>query len=332
MKLVRILLFATLVLAFSCKEEGSKQSYLPASIGPINSLVVVMDNELWKGEVGDKVREYFAAPEVGLIWAEPLFSINHFPPQTFSGVTRQSRSILYVQKDSLDLGHLKTDMYATPQKVGVVKGRTNDEIMANLDEKAPQMIEAFKKLEIGETQKRFLRSLNKEGVLEEKFGIAMNIPSIYKVGMQEDNFVWIDRQILEGTMNIIAYTMPEKAFKNDSTLVSDIVRMRDSIGKTYIPGGDVPGKVTYMRTDPGFAPHVFSAKLADRNAIEVRGIWDIKNYAMAGTFLTYIVDDPTNKRKVVVEGFTFAPATAKRDYMFELEAILKTLKFTGKKK
>jgi hypothetical protein len=29
---------------------------------------------------------------------------------------------------------------------------------------------------------------------------------------------------------------------------------------------------------------------------------------------------------MVLEGFTFAPATSKRDYMFELEAILKTVK------
>ena len=221
-------------------------------------------------------------------------------------------------------------MYATPQEVGVIKGRTNDEIMANLDEKAPAMIEAFKKLEIEETQKRFLRSLNKEGVLEKTFGISMNIPSIYRVGKEEENFVWIDRQIQEGTMNIIAYTVPENEFRSDSTMVKDIIKMRDSIGKTYIPGGDVPGKVTYMRTDPGFAPHVFPSELAGRKAIEVRGIWDIKNYAMAGTFLSYIIDDPKNKRKVVVEGFTFAPATEKRDYMFELEAILKTLRFTNK--
>jgi hypothetical protein len=48
---------------------------------------------------------------------------------------------------------------------------------------------------------------------------------------------------------------------------------------------------------------------------------------MAGPFLTYIVNDKENNRKMVVEGFTFAPATEKRDYMFELEAIMKTLRF-----
>ena len=44
-------------------------------------------------------------------------------------------------------------------------------------------------------------------------------------------------------------------------------------------------------------------------------------------FLTYIINDPQRNRKLVLEAFTFAPATNKRDYMFELEAILKTLSF-----
>ncbi len=331
MKLVRTLVFAFVLVIFSCKGDGSKQRYLPASIGPINSLVVVMDDELWKGEVGDKVREHFAAPKIGLTWDEPLFSINHFPPKSFHGTTRQSRSILYVQKDSLDLAHLKTDMYAMPQKVGVIKGRTNDELMTNLDKKAPKMVAAFKKLEIDESQKRFLKSLNKEKVFEEKLNISMDVPSVYSVGRKEDNFVWMFRDTQHGHMNIVAYTMPENAFQNDSTFVKDIVRMRDSIGALYLPGADIPGKVTHMRTEPAFAPHVFLAKIAGREASEVIGLWDIKNYAMAGPFLTYIVDDPDNNRKIVIEGFTFAPATAKRDYMFELEAILKTLRFTEKK-
>lgn len=327
MKTLRILASFLLLLAFACKDEGGTKRYLPKSIGPINSLVVVMDDQLWKGEVGDKVREHFAASTLGLTWDEPIFSINHFPPKAFSGTTRKSRSVLYVQKDTLDIGHLKTDMYATPQKVAVVKGRTNEEIMANLDREAADMVAAFRNLELKESQKRFLKSLNKEGVLEATFGISMDVPSIYNVGRQEDNFVWLFRNVPEGHLNIIAYTMPEDAFKNDSTFVKDIVRMRDSIGETYIPGTDIPGKITHMRTEPAFAPHVFPAQIGDKKAAEVRGLWDIKNYRMAGPFLSYLINDSKNNRKMVVEGFTFAPATAKRDYMFELEAILKTIQF-----
>ena len=57
-------------------------------------------------------------------------------------------------------------------------------------------------------------------------------------------------------MNIIAYTMPWDSFVSDSTFVKDIVRMRDSIGDLYIPGPDVPGKKTSMRTEPAFSPAI----------------------------------------------------------------------------
>lgn len=319
-----------IVMTFaSCKED--KKNYKPTSIGAINSLAVVIDNELWKGKVGDKLREHFAATVVGLTWEEPLFSIDQMPTQVFSGSIRNRRNILYVQQDSVNVAHVKTDMYALPQKVGIIKGRTADEIIENIDAKADEFIEAFKNLELHVTQKNFLKSLNKETVLQEKFGIALNLPSIYRIDVQKDNFVWIERQIQKGTASIIAYEMPADYFKNDSTLIRDIVRMRDSIGETYIPGTDVPGKVTHMRTEPAFSPSVFPAELAGKEAIEVRGIWDIKNYPMAGPFLTYIVKDKENDRLMVLEGFVFAPATNKRDDMFQLEAIMKTVKFLSKK-
>lgn len=325
MKYLGTLALLLIVGVFSCK-DGKKTEYKPESIGAINSLSVIIDNELWKGKVGDKIREYFAAPVVGLTLDEPLFSINQMPYKVFTGAVRNTRSILYVQADSVNVAHLKSDMYATPQKVGVIKGRTEDEIIANLDAMAPEMIGVFKNLEIGEAQKRFLRSLNKEKVLEDKFGISLNLPSAYRVDKQVDNFVWIAREVPKGNMNIIAYTVPLSTLKNDSTLVNDIVRMRDSIGELYVPGPDVPGKTTHMRTEPAFAPSIFPSEINGKKAIEVRGLWDIKNYPMAGPFLTYIVKEEEKNRIMVLEGLTFAPATEKRDNMFELEAILKTAK------
>tara|TARA_R110000796_G_scaffold77799_8_gene173856 strand:- start:2231 stop:3223 length:993 start_codon:yes stop_codon:yes gene_type:complete len=323
-----VLLFSLIIV--SC-EEKEKKKYLPESIGAINSLAVIMDNELWEGKVGDRVRQHFAAPVLGLSWEEPLFTINQMPPKVFSGTIIQTRSVLFIAQDTLSLAHIKTDTYATPQKVGVIKGRTDEEIISNLDSKADEIIKEFKEVEIQESQKRFLKSLSKETVLNDKLGITLSLPSIYKLGKQENNFIWIDRQIQKGSMNIIAYDIPNDYFKNDSTFVKDIVAMRDSIGKQYIPGPDVPGKITYMMTEKAFAPYVFPVEIANRKAAEVRGIWEISGYPMAGPFLTYIINDDENNRKVVIEGFVFAPATEKRDDMFQLEAILKTVKFTDKK-
>jgi hypothetical protein len=133
-------------------------------------------------------------------------------------------------------------------------------------------------------------------------------------------------------MNIIVYSMPGDSFSSDATFVKDIVAMRDSIGKKYIPGPDVPGKVTYMMTEKAFSPYVSPVVIAGKMAVEVKGIWEMNGYPMAGPFLSYIINDEANDRKLVIEGFTFAPSTEKRDYMFELEAILKSVKFDSPKK
>ncbi len=328
MKILKTLALFLLITTFSCKESGKeKPSYLPESIGAFNSLTIVIENSLWNGQVGDKLREHFAAPALGLTPEQAKFTITQIPPSVFSGTVKNTRSVVFVQKDTISRGHMKKDLYAIPQQIAVFKGRNNKELIENIDKNAEDFIVKFKALELKESQNRFLKSLNKTKVFEEEFGVSLNIPSVYKLGRKEKNFVWFDRPILNGTMNIIAYSVPMNTFKSDSTFVGDIIKMRDSIGKLYIPGTEVPGKVTYMITERAFAPYVFPTEIGSKKAAEVKGIWEIKNYPMAGPFLTYIINDKENNRKLVLEGFAFAPSAEKRDYMFELEAILKTVRF-----
>lgn len=317
---------AILGLTLACKENG-KQDYLPDSVGAMNTLTVVIDNELWKSSVGDAIRENYTAAAQGLTWDEALFSITQIPPQIFSGSVRNTSSVLFVMEDTINVAQMKSNVYAKPQNVGIIKGGNKQELIANITKTAPNFIEEFKALEIGKAQQRFTKSLNKEKALQNKFNISMKIPSIYRVGREEANFVWIDRQIQKGNMNIIAYTMPWDSFQNDSTFVQDIIKMRDSIGKLFIPGEDIPGKKNHMITEKAFSPYVFPAEVSGKKAVEVRGIWEMSAYPMAGPFLTYIINDKENNRKLILEGFVFAPATQKRDYMFELEAILKSVKF-----
>ncbi len=315
-------------LCLSCGEEtGKKKAYKPASLGAINQLSVVMETPLWRSSVGDTVRAIFAAQVKGLPWQEPLFNIEHMPERVFTGTTRHRRAVLYVSLDTLDATQIRTDLYAAPQKLGVVTAPSRDGLIENLKMHADTLVAAFKQQELEEVQTRLQRALSKEKVLQRKFGISLKIPLIYELGKEEDSFVWIDREIQKGTMNLLAYEMPASFFESDSSVVSRIVKMRDSIGKQFIPGPDIPGKTTYMITEKAFAPYLDEVKIAGQKAWEARGIWEVANYPMAGPFVTYVIDQPGTDKKLVLEGFTFAPSTNKRDYMLELEAIIKTLEF-----
>jgi hypothetical protein len=47
---------------------------------------------------------------------------------------------------------------------------------------------------------------------------------------------------------------------------------------------------------------------------------------MAGPFVNYAIRDIKNNRYLLIEGFTYLPSKAKRDHMFELEAIINSAK------
>ena len=103
------------IILTSCN-DGKKHNYLPTSVGAINSMVVVIPNSLWKSQVGDTIRKHFAAPVLGMpMGRAPVQYRPDRPPVLYRSV-RQTRSVLYVMKDSVNVAHVKTDMYATPQK------------------------------------------------------------------------------------------------------------------------------------------------------------------------------------------------------------------------
>jgi len=316
--------FVLLFIVSSCKEK-SNYKYLPESIGQVQSILVVMEEDLWESAVGDSVRKAFTSPIKGLAVAEPAHHIQYIPPSVFKGTVKQNRTVLAVGLDSLSLAHIKKDVYARPQLIGVVKGLDQADLMQQFQAKKGDFITAFKALEIEQTQRRFKRSLNQEKGIKNLLGVGLDIPSAYRLGMHTESFAWIDRAIPSGSSNIIAYALPYNSFSSPDTFIEDIVAARDSVVKIHIPGPDVPGKTTYMKTETVFMPYVTLAEIAGYKGVEIRGIWDIQNYPMAGPFVAYILNDPDQDRKIVLEGFVFAPNKEKRTLLFELEAIIKTL-------
>lgn len=319
------LLFLVGILALSSCKEKKNYTFLPESIGSIHSVLVVAEESLWNGVVGDSIRASFYRPLEGLSLVESRLQIQYVPPTVFEGTVKQNRTVFVVALDSINRAHVKSDVYARPQKVGVLKGKSQEELLSLFNEHQDEYVAAFKEIELAETQHRFERSLNKDKSLEESFGIQLKMPSIYKLGKQAENFLWYDRPVQNGTLNLIAYTLPSDAFTDKSSLVQDIVFRRDAVVSENIPGPDVSGRETYMLTEKYFPPVITPVEFSGLKGVEVRGMWEMHNYPMAGPFVSYLMNDKKNDRLLVLEGFVFAPNELKRNLLFELEAIIKTL-------
>ena len=315
----------TSLLLISCHKK-KKEQYLPDSVGSINSLTIVMDPQLWGGVVGDSLREYFASPVEEIAGArEPLFDIQQIPLEVFDGMTRASRNILIVSTDTHNGFDIRDSLYAKPQKVAFIIGQTTDDLISEIQKYAPKIIHTFKENEMQEVRNRFQNTLNNTKLIENTLGIQLSFPSLYNIVKQENNFFWLERKVKNGTADILIYEVPKGKICTHSNLCSeDIIQMRDSIGKRYVPG---PQEGMYMITSPAFAPTYTKTQLNGYPTIVSKGLWEVKDFILGGPFSNYIIEDPKRDRCVVIEGFIAAPGTSKRDLLFELETIIKSVRF-----
>ena len=305
----------TSLLLISCHKK-KKEQYLPDSVGSINSLTIVMDPQLWGGVVGDSLREYFASPVEEIAGA---------PLEVFDGMTRAGRNILIVSTDTRNGFDIRDSLYAKPQKVAFIIGQTTDDLISEIQKYAPKIIHTFKENEMQEVRNRFQNTLNNTKLIENTLGIQLSFPSLYNIVKQENNFFWLERKVKNGTADILIYEVPKGKICTHSNLCSeDIIQMRDSIGKRYVPG---PQEGMYMITSPAFAPTYTKTQLNGYPTIVSKGLWEVKDFILGGPFSNYIIEDPKRERCVVIEGFIAAPGTSKRDLLFELETIIKSVKF-----
>ncbi len=312
-----------LLLLLACNSESKKSARIIAdSSGNINNLQIVITDALWQGEVGETVRELFAAPVDGLPQEEPLFSMNQMPPKAFTGFARNNRTFVYVTLSDSTYVKYGKEPYASPQLGVFVSAPTPEGLTNQLKENAPKIIEALKSTEIREKQRRIKKSLMNVSDLNTKLGISMEIPSAYRVAKADDNFLWIRKDIRTGSLNLIAYQVPINAIGSED-IIKDIITLRDSISGAQVTV-DEGGRFI---TEEAYAPYLFEAELAGKFTYETKGTWEVRDKWMAGPFLNYAIKDQENNRYVIIEGFTFAPSIGKRDYQFELEAILKSVQF-----
>ncbi|WP_269226777.1 DUF4837 family protein [Flavobacterium eburneipallidum] len=307
------------LLFFSCK----KQENLPRkATGKINTISVIIDDQLWNGEVGDRIRNKFASPVIGLPQEEPLFTINQYPAKLMEGFMTDNRTIIVVKKENKTAFEIKKNQYAEPQNVFHISGKTITEILDIIEKNTPKIIKIIKETEIAESQRIHSKSLIQTVLIKNKFQITLNIPTGYSYAFQSKNFIWLKKEIISGNTNLLIYQVPITAIKKDADAIMNIIKMRDSIGNLFIRGTELD---TQMITEEGYSPYFSETKINDINAFETKGTWELKNDFMSGPFVNYAIVDEAHNRILVLEGFCYSPSKEKRDLMHELESIIKSI-------
>lgn len=313
------------LLILSCNDgKSSNEKILFESTGIINNVSVIVDNDLWNGSVGEAIREVLTVPVYGLPQDEPTFNINQIPPHVFSGFVTKNRTFLIIKNGAETSISFDNDVYAKPQRVITISGSSKQEIINTINENAHKIVDTFKNIEILYKQQQIKKALFNTKSIQERLKLNIDFASAYRIAKDEDGFFWIRRSTNAADLNIMLYELPYSAIKRNDSIINQIIAIRDSIGKAHIMG-PIEGS-TYMRTENAYTPFNTEIILDNKPALETKGMWDVYNAVMAGPFIHYAIEDKINNRWLIAEGFVYAPSVEKRDFMFELEAIIKSIK------
>lgn len=322
------LLLLVLLTVFACKNKDKQSKTLGNATGRFNELLIITSEDDWAGETGTELKQILTADVLGLPQPEPQFSIIRIDPNQFTGLLERTRNVLKINYADSTSFNIVKNKFATPQVIITLTAK-DKESMANLiQDHAEELVNVYKQSDLSDLRRRppskpyevdritFFKAQN----------LFLKVPDMFEIVDDQDDFVWFRDETydpgkdINGSKNIIAYTLPLNTdFKNIKDSISNI---RNQIGKKHLPG---PREDTYMITEAAYTPHIFNTEFKGLASYKTLGKWEIYNSYMAGPFVSYTIEDKSHNRLIVVEGFVYAPLVNKRDFMFELEAIIGTL-------
>lgn len=294
------------------------------SSGKMNDILLVIDDDLWKKEVGDSIRKHLTTPVDGLVRYEPQFTLNQINPSGFAGLIKKNRNFIKVELSASKTGvHVADGLYASPQTGVFIRAEDPKAVINLLASNAQLIKDLFNQNEIKEKQRLMQKTSINVTQITERFGINLTVPRAYRYAAPDDNdFFWLRRNIAEGTLDLMIYEMDRNAIKQDDKVAASITAIRDSIGALKIPVDNG----TFI-TERAFSPYVNETQIDGKFAYETKGLWDIPGKFMSGPFLNYAIFDDHRNKWLIIEGYIFAPSAKQRNYIFEIEAIIKSTKF-----
>lgn len=315
-KCLRLLLLTAIVALCSC--SGGPQSLLPKSGGrPYEVLLVASDRRC--AAVVDSV---LTQDMPSLPQREPMFDVSLIDSTRFNQTTRLARCIVIVTVNpavftSTRIRYEK-NVWARPQLVVYVNTPSASQLSQYMAKAGHRFTSLLTRAEINTAISTLRAGSNRkaESSIRHMFGWNMLIPAEMKAGKTGRNFIWLSDNRPDRMRNICVYSYGGTTLDAHRALAA-----RDSVMRLNIPG-ELDGM--YMQTTPGSV----TAGLATEDGRTVmisRGLWEMRNDAMGGPFVSYSVVDSANSRIIVAEAFVYAPGTNKRNLIRSAEAALYTL-------
>lgn len=314
-----------LLTAVSCRQKSGSSGIKVDnfSTGKAGEMILAIDTNYWSKAAVKAIYEVIQQPQPAINQIEPMFDVIQCSNADYKASFMRHRNIVQFDYNPDYAGNtfeISRNPITSPQILVKIRGNQQDSCLALFLAHQDEIVEAMYANDIARLQNAH-RKLNNpviEKKIKEKFGLSMTIPDGYFVGREEEDFLWLCFRIPKNDRFVMLYKSPRYDLTKEN-----IVAERDRITKAYIQGA-VAGAYPLVANIEGY-PMVQDLQIRYHNGMELRGLWETVRDKMGGPFYSFTQVSPDSTTCITVDGFVYAPQEEKRDYLREVEAIVKSI-------
>ena len=356
MKIKYLVYGLMIMLAYSCSTGmGSANNGLkPHALGKMNEIVVIADDELWQGAVGDTFKFYFGSAYPIMPTPEPIFDIRHFTYQRMVGAPLLKELRTYVILADLndtdseitkmvgqDLGESKYEKSINDHTFNTsigkdkwAKGQLLFYLFANGEEPLADVISKnfsaiatrvnkHDAVKLSQSTFAGTESILHENMMKEKYGMNVKVPQAFKKAIEVENLTWFRRDDKEYILNLV---FDKKSYTSESQLSKTAIQdWVDNFGEELVTSDQIGSKMVVNDEDlPIFD---YTKEIQGAFTTEIRGTWEMTKDFLAGPFFAYSILNENKNEVVYALAFISAPGKDKRDRMQMLEHMIQSLEW-----
>ena len=328
------MLLAVVLLA-ACSGEGEKKMALASSKGLPSELLLVVDKEVWDSDLQDSINGIVKAQVPGLMQVEELFRVTRIFSNNYDPTYTTFHTKLFIKVDrdlKKPMMGTRRNEYAKPQLELVVAAPSMDVLreylMLNSERIKEILVESQIEKRVELLRKKYSKKVDDD--LKEVLAMSVRAPENMRATKKGERFLWGGTNLLAKDLNLVVYTYD---WHGEDLLDTDrYVEKRDSVMKHNIPGSNEGQWMQTVREREHKRPLVECAEreINGRKVMEARGLWEMRNGALGGPFVSISRVDTAARSVIVGEGFVYSPSTDKRDLVRQMEAVLRTLTPIGR--
>lgn len=326
MKKISCFAICVLLLAMTSCRHSTRTSGIKSenfSTGKAGEMILAIDTAYWTPAAMAEIYKVLHRPQPAINQIEPMFDVIQCSNAGYKASFMRHRNIVQFDYDPQYSGNtfeIAKNPLTNPQILVKIRGNQQDSCLALFLAHQDEIVGAMYENDIARLQNAH-RKLNNpviEKKIKEKFGISMTVPDGYFVGREEEDFLWLCFRTPKNDRFVMIYRSPMYTLTTEN-----IVAERDRITKAYIQGA-VAGAYPVVADIEGY-PLMKKLRIRYHDGVELRGLWASVRDKMGGPFYSFTQVAPDSTSVITIDGFVYAPQEKKRDYLREVEAIVKSI-------